>query len=110
MAWKPEEMFDTVNQERKAALKAEGKAEFLTIPEGVTIVNIDTTVAVREIDGDFGKRKIFRAKVKGDDYDLPVSFSLAKKILKTMTEDKTTKIQIIRAGEGKQTRYSVKKA
>ena len=103
-------MLENTKQKRREALKEQGKAEFLTPEEGVTIMTVDTTVALREMDGDFGKRTIFRVKIGKDEYDLPASYSLAAKILKVMTEDKTNKLQIIRVGEGKQTRYSAKKA
>ena len=110
MTWNPKTINEQLNKDRKAALKEQGKAEFLTLPEGVTTIHVDCTVALREMDGDFGKRKVFRITSDGEEYDLPASYSLAAKILKTMTAEKTTNVQIIRAGEGKQTRYSVKKA
>jgi len=110
MTWNPEDVNETLRQETLARLRAEGKEEFLTLEEGVTVLTVDTSVAIREMNGEFGVRKIFRVTVNKKPYDLPLSPSTAKQLTKCMMNDKTNKVQIIRAGQKKQTRYSIKKA
>ena len=97
----------TVEDRRQKVMKEKGMADFITLEEGETKLTFDTTKEPREQDGDFGLRTIFRVLKDGKEYDLSASDALARKILNAMAAG-INPMTIIRVGEGKQTRFSIK--
>ena len=104
----PDKYIEEAKAAQEAQLIKEGKRPYLILSEGETTVTVDMQTPPREETGDFGKKLIFRVENNGKEHDLPCSMSLAKKILYQL-KDKNNPMTLIRAGEGKQTRYSVKK-
>lgn len=107
MAFNIDEMLNGIKTTQKEELIKEGKRPFYTLEEGETKIFIDITVKPTEDIGDFGKRLRWRIKVEKEEYDLTASMSLSKKILFALKQNVNPMI-LIRTGEGKQTRYSVK--
>ena len=96
-----------VKERRNKALEERGYAEFYKFPQGETEVTVDVGVQPREKTGDFGLQTILRVTIDGKPYDIAVKDMLYYKILKKLEQGQTT-MTIVRAGEGKQTRYSLK--
>jgi len=107
LAFDIDDMLDEINEDQKEALRKEGKEPYLTLEEGETVILIDGTVKPVESVGDFGKRLTWRVTKGGEKYDLTASMSLSKKLLKALKAN-INPMTIIRVGEAKQTRYSIK--
>jgi hypothetical protein len=97
-----------LEERRKKVMQEKGLEEFYTLEEGETLILFDLTKEPRlDETGDFGMKTIFRVKIGDKPYDLSASDSLAKKIYNGLTLGYNP-MTIIRVGEEKQTRYSVK--
>ena len=108
-AWIKERL-DDANEARKKQLKEKGYAEFYKLPVGETTITLDLNTAPRDKSGDFGEQCIFRISVGKETYDFSISVKspLYRSILETAEQGKTH-MTIVRTGEGKNTRYTIKK-
>jgi hypothetical protein len=106
-----EERKAKADAERKAQLKEKGFAEFFKLPVGETTIEVMTDIEPREREGNFGTQCIFRIKVGKDTNDLSVALRspLYRFLLDNLSKGKT-KFTIVRTGEGKSTKYDIKKA
>jgi hypothetical protein len=101
---------DEANMRRKEALDKKGFKEFFTCPVGETTLEIKAEVEPREKDGDYGTQAIFRIVVDKTEKDFSVGLKspLYRVILEALSKGKS-KFTIVRTGEKKETRYTVKK-
>lgn len=106
-------------EERKAEAKAKGYRPLLQLVKGINNVTIDLMEAPRKITyknkfdpkkGDVTKN-LFHVLGQKEDMDLMVSFPLYRQILKKLQtvphDDPEVTLQIMRSGEGTDTRYEV---
>lgn len=102
-----------LDDRRKKNMEEKGLAEFYTLEEGETRLKFLDHPPREDTTGEFGVRTIFRVKVLSDpdakepEYDLSASDALSRKILNAL-EVGINPLTIIRVGEEKNTRYSIK--
>ncbi len=107
-AWIKEEKAQK-EKERMEAFKKAGKAPFLVLQEGVTTLTFKNEIPTKRVNN-FGKEVAdFKVLVGNDEYIFSVNThsNLYSKILGYIAQGIRT-VKIIRAGTGKETRYSVK--
>lgn len=97
-----------IEQERKEYMKEKGYEDFYKLVKGENMIELDTSAVPRDWEGEFGLQKIFRIKVAGKPYDLPVKQTspVYRMIVKALSENKT-KLKILRSGEGPKTTYEL---
>jgi hypothetical protein len=94
---------------QRASLEAKGYKELYNIQEGETTITVNTSQPPRVAQTRFGERKILRINVENQgERDLMLSSNspLWKGII-TKLNDGIITMKVVRAGTGKQTRYSV---
>ena len=101
---------DSIEKELDKQREEAGLNEFFQIPEGETKIII-LPAEIRKVEGKWGNRYIFQIKVGRQEYALGVGerSPLLRQIVAAVKQGKTT-LTIIRAGTGKNTRYSIKEA
>jgi len=112
--WAKEEQ-EKLNEQRRQALEQKGKFPYITIPEGVTELELLSEIPQKYTDP-YGKERAGFIVVKdGEKYTwgVPVASSQYRQLINIIAngylfENGKTKIQVIRTGTGKNTRYSIK--
>ena len=112
--WAKEEL-EKINEQRRQALEQKGKFPYITIPEGVTELELLSEVPQKYTD-QFGKERAGFIVIKdGEKYTwgVPIASSQYRQLINIIAngylfENGKTKIQVIRTGTGKNTRYSIK--
>ena len=95
-----------IKDERTAKMKEKGYREFYPWRKGENRFEVVPTEDVREIEGKFGKQKIFVCKAKGEIFDMAVNVrSPVYRILVNGLANGQVKFNIQKSGEGKDTRY-----
>ena len=106
--WKQEQLAE-IQKRRTKALRDKGRQPFWKIPEGTTKITLQSVLPTDYNKGQFGPQKLFSIKVKGEEYALGVreTSPLYRRLVQLLAT-RSVDIEIIRAGTGKDTRYSVK--
>ena len=112
--WAKEEL-EKINEQRRQALEQKGKFPFITIPEGVTELELLSEIPQKYTD-QFGKERAGFIVIKdGEKYTwgVPVASSQYRQLINIIANgylftNGKTRIQVIRTGTGKNTRYSIK--
>ena len=96
-----------IEKERKDFMKKHDMKQFFRPPKGSIDVVLLPKVP-RAIKGDYGTRQAFRVGIGGTEFDWPVN--PRSPIYRDLVEhlgDAPVAFELIRTGEGKQTRYDV---
>jgi len=108
--WAQEEA-KRLTQERAQKMKEKGYREFYNWRKGENRFEIVLSEATREIDGTYGKQKVFAAKSDGVIYDLAVNVkSPAYRIIVNGIAEGKSNYNILKSGEGKETKYELLEA
>ena len=108
LAWSKEENAK-LNEQRREAIEKSGKFQFLTIPEGTLELELLPEKPTKRT-SNYGKEVAdFNVSVDGIKYTWSVSTASPtyRKLVNLIANGKT-KIQVIRTGQSKDTRYSLK--
>jgi hypothetical protein len=101
---------ERIETDRKAVMAEKGYREFFSLPVGQTTMILHKSVP-RITKGDYGERKVFRIHQDGKEYDFAINprSPIYREVIKRLsaTTEKSITLTIVRAGEGKQTRYSI---
>lgn len=102
---------ETLKEARKTALKAKGFEDLFVFPQGETQIEVCTDKPAREQTTVNGMRDILRIMVGEKVYDWMVNpaSKIYLQVLEEINAGKSCFI-IVRTGEKKETRYSIKKA
>jgi hypothetical protein len=93
-------------EQRKQEIDKE-QLPFFTIPEGETVIEVDTDVVPTMREGDYGEQYLYTIKVDGESYKLSASSYLDRLIIEALSQGKNP-FTLARKGKGKKTRYSIK--
>lgn len=95
-------------EQRKQRFEEKGYKEFAKLGIGETTLTV-LPVLPRQQEGNFGLQNIYRVKIGKDEYDLGTKTgSPLNKILRNALKEAPKKIVVVKAGEGKSTRWSQK--
>jgi len=106
-SWAQDEV-KKLDQERADKRKEKGYREFYNWRKGENKFQIIVSEPMREIDGKFGKQKIFAAKAGEETVDLAINVKspVYRIVLRGVAEGKT-KFNILKSGDGKDTKYEL---
>ena len=93
-------------KQRKQEIDEENQP-FFKIPEGETVIEVDTDVVPTMREGDYSKQYLYKIKVQGTAYKLSASAYLDRIIIEALSQD-INPFTLARTGTGKETRYSIK--
>lgn len=84
------------------------KSQYFKIPQGETMIEIDLTQQVKQVPSNYGKDRFeYHIISEQKQYKMTVGFMLDVMITKALIQGMNP-MTIIRAGEGQNTRYSIK--
>jgi hypothetical protein len=97
-------------KKRRERLEKKGYRETLRLPIGETTVTIDKETEPRQVDTKYGKRLAFLVTVDGEKYDwlLNEKSPIYEEMLEELMKGNNA-IIVVRSGEGRATRYSLKR-
>jgi hypothetical protein len=102
---------ERLDQERQQRMKDKGYRDFFNWKKGENRFEIVLHEPTREIEGKYGKQIIFAAKSEGMIYDLAINVkSPAYRIVVNGLAESKTKFNILKSGEGKETKYELLEA
>ena len=109
-SWAQKEI-ERLDQERAQKRKEKGYRDFYNWRKGENHFQVILSEPTREIDGKYGKLKIFAAKAGDGIFDLAVNVnSQAYRIVVDGLANGKTRFNILKSGEGKETRYELLEA
>ena len=97
--------------ERAEKMKEKGFRDFYSWRKGENHFQVVLTEPTREIDGKYGKQKIFAAESGGAVFDLAINVrSPVYRIVVNGLAAEKTKFNILKSGDGKDTKYELLEA
>ncbi len=100
---------DTEIKQMQNKLREKGKSPYLKLPEGESVITFSLEKPEKRVNNFGNEVADFKVVYNGESYILSVNTNstLYRKILSQLAQGHTT-LTIIRAGTGKETRYSIK--
>ena len=99
---------EVIDEERRLRFEEKGYKPLWYPPVGETTIHVDPNIPPRTVETRRGTREVIRIYIEGEalDWMINPNSPVWRQILEGLCSN-ITKIKVVRAGEGKQTRMSV---